>query len=354
MKKYSKLFIISVLALFFVSCVKGIKIAKEEPVRKIISYSIYLKPTEKGHKPLMMYCNSEGTFINYENITFVRYGNEEELRDNWNNGVVDTIQVVFNAGAGNIKHNDKLCVTYPYYEKNEKNRGWYTLIVCDSVPTSLTYERNDKKVKYDVVSYTICKNAPSWNDTYPDMLYYPETDEYYKTKDDESDNYVNDGFDDISKIPPSIIQCMPNEYSIADIVFGDLNDDKIDDAVLVLENPDTYYTKLQILFGKGNNTFYQYKILDCNIRSRGCEETYIGIKDGVFKRETGKWACGMHGSHWTLAEYFKYSPADNQMYLIDYYLLSQEPNQYGDYDEVEYYTKYLEKTSIEEYYKSME
>jgi ribosomal protein S6 len=260
MKKYSKFLIVSVLSLCFVSCGKGIKIAKEEPVRKIISYSIYLKPTEKGHKSLMMYCNSEGTSINYENLTFVRYGNEEELRNNWYNGVVDTIQVVFNAVSGNIKHNDKLCITYLYYEKNEKNRGWYTLIVCDSVPTSLTYERNDKKVKYDVVSYTICKNAPLWNDTYPDMMYYPETDEYYKAKDDESENYINDGFDDISKIPPSIIQYVPNGYSIVDIVFGDLNDDKIDDAAVILENTDTYNTKLQILFGKGNNTFLFHEL----------------------------------------------------------------------------------------------
>jgi hypothetical protein len=35
----------------------------------------------------------------------------------------DTIPVVFNVNVGNVKYNDKLCLTYPFYEKDKKDYG---------------------------------------------------------------------------------------------------------------------------------------------------------------------------------------------------------------------------------------
>jgi hypothetical protein len=67
-----------------------------------------------------------------------------------------------------LKYGSKLCLTYPYYEKEEK-RGWYKLVVCDSIPQDLIFSDDNKEIKYDVVSYTLSKRAPVWQDEHPNM-----------------------------------------------------------------------------------------------------------------------------------------------------------------------------------------
>jgi hypothetical protein len=331
-----KLFVLGVLTLFLVACESKVK---EEPFRSIISFSINLNPTGKGYKPLTMYCDNVCPFIDYEQITYVRYGDEEELRNNEYNEVKDTIYVHFNE-ANNMKYNDKLCKTYTYYEK--KSDGWYTLIVCDSVPITLNFSNNKKKVKYNTVSYTESKKAPTWND------------EYLETDKSDSGTFWDFGIYDISKISQSIINEVPNDYSIVHIVYGDLNEDKIDDVVLVLENAYNYNTKLQVLFGHDNSTFSQYKLFDFDIRLRGCVDNAISIKNGILEQTAAKWGCGKHGSHWTYTDYFKYSVSDNKIYLIENYLLYQTDYNQGGfiYDEIENYTTYVKKISIEDFYTS--
>jgi hypothetical protein len=352
--------ILCTLMLCLMTCGKRIKIVKEEPVRQIISFSVNLSSTEKGYKPLTLYCDSVSYSINYKNITYARYGNEEALINNMYDEINDTIPIVFNVNKGNVKFNDKLCLTYPFYEKNEKKRGWYNLIVCDSIPTSLTYSQNDKEVKYNVISYTISKKAPTWNDNYPEMMYYSETDEYLKMEVDDQNFDTNvDGLNEkeVSEIPQSIIKEVPNGFSILHISYGDLNGDKINDAVIALENVTDLNTKLQILFGQKDKNFLQHKMLDVPINVRSCRETYIKIDNGTLEITNAKWECGPHGSHYTYTDVFEYSPSDKQIFITENYLLYQNvlysENAENNVDEeIEDHTKYVAKITIEDYHKS--
>lgn len=132
---------------------------------------------------------------------------------------------------------------------------------------------------------------------------------------------------DSNNLPNEIKSFIPNGYEPIEATKGDLNQDSIPDAILVVKKPDEKETSdvvdhptkrpLLVLIGEGNGKYKLAARNDNVVLCVDCGGVFgdpfegVSIKNGVFSVEH----YGGSSWRWTKIITFKYSPADKNWLL---------------------------------------
>jgi hypothetical protein len=255
------------VVLLSVSCRQNRERHENDEQQKVVPeifgqfYSIRLSPSKKGYKPLTIFFKDD----EYAKKTYVRYIDK-------NDKYMDEIPLQYSHSETTFVHTYHEVEEYYFNEIIDgKINGKYRFNTdVQDILESISYIDTDgKEYGYNVHSYTLGekrkRRLAMWDN-------YEWAEDSLDIREERTKN-----------IPQSVSKFIPSDYTVLDIVYGNLNFDKFQDAIMVLKNKkeDTRLAQdldsnekrpLLLLIGQPDNTYKQVKRSD---------NTVIGYVSGI-------------------------------------------------------------------------